>query len=163
MYEDDDYVWRFNPEEPFGHIGTELAFYADVLTQRLADEPEMLGDESGGMPESDWLAFDGWLDFEGTVPLMAIPEEVDGPLRSEVFDVLLAFHTALPYNEAERTWLSQITYLQDHEDMPRLIEEGHHKIMVAGVRRVVSGRDLMRRWVAWHRETDEFAGQDSIE
>ncbi len=29
--------------------------------------------------------------------------------------------------------------------------------------REVNGGDLMRRWRAWRREEDEFAGQDSLE
>ena len=32
---------------------------------------------------------------------------------------------------------------------------------MAGVRRVVSGRDLMRRWIAWRREAGEYEGQGS--
>jgi hypothetical protein len=34
--------------------------------------------------------------------------------------------------------------------------------MSAGIRQTVRGRDLIRQWVAWHRETDEYAGQNAV-
>jgi hypothetical protein len=35
------------------------------------------------------------------------------------------------------------------------------EIISAGIRQIVQGRDLAQRWWSWHRQTDEFAGQDS--
>jgi hypothetical protein len=34
--------------------------------------------------------------------------------------------------------------------------------MMAGVQRTVEGRDLMRRWMSWLKEADEFQDQGSL-
>jgi hypothetical protein len=151
--------------DQFGHIGGELAYYAGELAGHFTGEPEKLSPESHDTPESDCLALQSWLDFQGTLPIMEIPSEVGGPDRERLYYALFALHTALPFNEAEREWLSQMnTRLTKHSasERPKLIEAHEDHIMVAGVRQIVSGRSLMRRWVLWRRESADFEGQGSL-
>jgi hypothetical protein len=153
--------------QQFGPIGGEVASYARELVDYLAPD----SGSSGG--PSEWLrpdvrALESWLEIEDGLPLLDVFDDVDGEDRKRLHDTLLAFHTALPYNEAERGWLGQIYRLPEPENPAKVIDtpqriEGHEdRIMVAGVRRAVSGRDLMRRWITWRRATGEFEGQDSV-
>lgn len=156
---------RYEPvrREQFGDVGAEIAGFARDLVEYLSGEPEPLGDRAQGMPKTDNRALEGWLSMESVVPLLDDPD--DGVLQKKGYDALLAFHIALPYNEAERQWLTQVDSASERtpDDLSRLIEGCEDRIMMAGVQQVVSGRDLMRRWTAWRRETDEFAGQGSLD
>jgi hypothetical protein len=152
--------------EQFGPIGGEIARYAGELIGYFSAEPEGLRAESQDVPKPDYLALEAWLELEGSVPLIDVSMDVDGEDRRKLHDTLLAFHTALPFNEAERGWLDQMhdrLCERSVKDIPRMIEGYEDRIMMAGVQQVVNGRDLMRRWAAWRRETDEFAGQGSLD
>lgn len=151
--------------QQFGPLGMDMACRAGELLDRMAPD----SDSAGGPLEwikGDAFALESWLEIEGAIPFLEVPYEVEGEDRRKLHDALHAFHTALPFDEAERGWLGR-TYHKingiDHltEDTPRLIEGHEDRIMMAGVRRVVSGRDLMRRWIAWRREAGEYEGQGS--
>jgi len=153
--------------QQFGPIGGELAYHAERLLGYMAPDSESSGGPSEWL-KADALALENWLEIEDAVPLLDVFDEVDGEDRQQLHNTLLAFHTALPFNEAERGWLWQIHRRVNDidcstEDVPRIIEGYEDRIMMAGVRRVVSGRELMRRWIAWRRETDEFTGQSSLD
>jgi hypothetical protein len=151
--------------EPFGDVGTEIAYYARELIQSFSIEPEVC-DESGVMPRTDSRALDNWLGLEHLVPLVDVPIELEGDVRQRAHDALSSFHTALPFSEAERSWLVRLFRQLDAptvEAFPIAVETQEAQIMSAGVKRVVTGRDLMRRWVAWRRERDEFEGQASLD
>jgi hypothetical protein len=82
---------------------------------------------------------------------------------AEVEDVLFRYHTALPFDEAEREWLWQAYDAAWGPNSISIIRRREARVMSAGLRRVILGRDLMRRWWAWRRETDEYAGQGSLD
>jgi hypothetical protein len=150
----------------FGDVGWEIALFARDLIDHFSAEPEPLGDGSQGMPEADCKALELWLDIDTEVPLIEVPYEVDGSVRQQAQDAIRDFHIALPYNEAERKWLIRLSsgrWGRKTEDMPRLLEMYEDRILMSGVQRVVSGRDLMRRWMAWRRETDEFEGSGALD
>jgi len=48
-------------------------------------------------------------------------------------------------------------------EIPAAIRKQRFEVFSGGMHRVVKGRDLMRRWWSWRRETDEFEGQGSLE
>jgi hypothetical protein len=154
--------------EPFGSVGAEVASYAGDLINYLSTEPEVLGDRSLVMPEYDCQALGDWLEIEEAIPMMevVISAEIMGPVKKKANDALFALHTALPFSEAERGWLIQLfrqLHVPSIEALPGMIETQEAQIISAGVKRVVTGRDLMRRWTAWRRETDEFVGQGSLD
>lgn len=151
--------------EPFGDVGTEIVYYADELIKSLSAEPKALG-ESGVMPGHDRRTLADWLGLEHLVPLVDVPCELEGDVRQRAHGALSAFHNALPFSEAERDWLVRLyrhgAALTD-ETFPDIAEAYEDRIMSAGVTRVVSGRDLMRRWTAWRREADEFENQGALD
>jgi hypothetical protein len=163
-FEDPDYGKHIN--EKFGDVGVEIADIADILIEYWSGEPEPLGDPSQVMPDSDNQALGYWLSMESVVPLVEIPYEVTGDVRRQAHDALVAFHVALPYNEAERQWLGQTSRRAGQRkpgDQPERIAAYEDTIMMAGVRQAVSGRELMRRWPTWRRETGEYAGQGALD
>lgn len=111
--------------------------------------------------------------------LMMIPSDVmdtlDPPQADQAnvkIDEFLAlrdrFHTALPFGEAERGWFLK-AYSGDFEptgtggNVLKAIGNQEARIVTAGVRQVVNGRELVRRWLAWRRETDEYADQGTLD
>jgi hypothetical protein len=86
---------------------------------------------------------------------------------------LAVYHEALPFSEAERRWVSNTcaTVNSDREYQWRaakasvameIVNARRAEIMTAGVRRAIVGSELLRKWVSWRRQTDEFEGQDSF-
>lgn len=156
--------------EPFGDVGAEIADFAKLLGESLAQAPEVL-DSSEVMPSADAEALEHWLVLEHLVPMMAVPEELDGVVRKQGHDVLSVLHTAMPYSEAERGWLLRLyrqpnrpeIFVREPEALPTWLATQEARIMSAGAKRVVSGRDLMRRWTAWRRQSGEFEGQGSLD
>jgi hypothetical protein len=151
--------------EPFGDVGNEIAQFAGLLIQSLSTDPEA-ANESGNMLEEDSLALEYWLELEHLVPIVAVPEELDGDVRKAAHDALSTLHTATPFSEAERGWLLQVarqTTPRRVETFPGLVETQESQIMSAGIKLVVTGRDLMRRWTAWRRGQDEFEGQGGLD
>jgi hypothetical protein len=154
---------RKGPYGPFGDIGDEIAQTAGYLIEYLSEEPEPIAQGMTELSDSDEQILSTWIGMEWLIPIIDVPNEplVDGAIRRQAHDAVVAFHVALPYNEAERQWLDRksmgitgeiSTFMQGQED----------RLMIAGVRRVVSGRELMQRWMMWRREAGEFAGQDAV-
>jgi hypothetical protein len=90
--------------------------------------------------------------------------DIEGGEFGKLHRLFEDFHVALPFTEGERRWLYRrgrggadgSGYLHDLAGQTDRIMEG-------GVTREVNGGDLLRRWRAWRREEDEFAGQHSLE
>jgi hypothetical protein len=73
------------------------------------------------------------------------------------------YRVALPFDETERAWLYDAYEAAWGPKCIQRIRAQEARVMSAGLRRVVVGRDLMRRWWAWRRETDEYAGQGGLD
>jgi hypothetical protein len=152
--------------EQFGPIGVEIVHYTRGLLAYLAPGADAA---TAGLElqTADAVAIEDWLEMETEVPLLDVEMHVSGNDRQRLNDTLTAFHTALPFNEAERDWLGRV-----HREEPGhrtvearigVIEAQEGQIMMYGVRKIVSGRDLMRRWITWRREADEYEGQGSLD
>jgi hypothetical protein len=68
---------------------------------------------------------------------------------------------ATPFSEGERRWIYETPNQRRGQGLEELVGKAT-EIMEAGVYGTVSGRDLARRWWAWRRESQEFAGQNSL-
>jgi|GEM_PF-5601878 len=82
-------------------------------------------------------------------------------LFQEKFVALVhTFHTALPHDEAERRW----QYDNHGKVMPERgeVRDIEAEVMSGGIRRVIHGRELVRRWIAWRQESDEYAGHNGV-
>ena len=77
--------------------------------------------------------------------------------------MLLRLHGAMPFDEVERDWLFEAHDETQGPNSITLIRRREATIVSGGLRRVVQGRDLIRRWWSWRRETDEFSGQGSLD
>ncbi len=147
----------------FGNIGDEIAGNAKALIGYLSEEPEPVVLGAMEMPASDKVAFSEWIGMEWLIPIMDVPNEPlgGGVIRRQAHDAVVAFHSALPYHEAERQWLDR-TGMGHEGELSSYIQGQEERVMVAGVRRVASGRELVHRWILWRREAGPFAGQDSV-
>jgi len=114
-----------------------------------------------------WVGRDGWAFHECQEIERAAPHalaELDVGDGATLSDLLHTFHTALPYSEAEWHWLHRAYYeLPVGSGRWNIIRRQEIQLVSSGLRQVVYGRDLLRRWWAWRRETDEFRGQGTLD
>jgi hypothetical protein len=162
----------YNPLGPtensiFGEDGEALSENAiDVLEYMCR---ETLALDPGQWHSDDCHLLRNWVDFEGTLRGLRPPTEVTIDQRLSLDSLGEILHTALPFSEAERGWLLRTAGIR-YEELPRAVEETplwfsnkEERILAAGVRQVVKGRDLMRRWLRWRRETDEYTDQGALD
>jgi hypothetical protein len=153
------------PGEPFGDVGSEVGDYAFDLLYHLS--VPLAAAKPARFEEPDYLALAALCNMEDIRPLIiADHPSVVGEGQARLDRMWTALHTALPFGEAERTWLmetrSEHSKVFDHE-MPGVIGDQEGNIVASGLRQRVSGRNLMRRWLAWRREADEFTDQGTLD
>ena len=155
--------WR--AEAPFGTYGTGIGDSGfDLLHYMCTERP------NGDMPQwqsKDTLAFATWLSMEVDLQDMPLPVELEvADLLRPFHRQVEKFHNAFPFSEAERSWMVRLEAEPESKDAVQPPFEGfadlEEGIVSAGLRRVVTGRDLMRRWISWRRETDEYTGQGTM-
>lgn len=115
--------------------------------------------------DGDSPVYESLVEFDTGLMFIEPHPDMEGGEIGDLHRLFGNFHVALPFTEGERRWLyrrgrggadSASGYLHD-------LAGQYDRIMEGGVMREVNGGDLMRRWRAWRREEDEFAGQDSLE
>jgi hypothetical protein len=157
---------------PYGGIGKRLGRAARGTAYELSpDQIPPSRDAQRRWTRADYRAFSGSLLVESHSRNLTMLEDV--PLeRRPVIDVpvrhsIAVFREAMPFAEAERRWLEETfralprspgrNYISPERVQTIGAIEG--EIVSAGVRQVVSGRDLTRRWWSWRRDADEFTDQ----
>ena len=149
-----------------GHYAYELAHDAHELEGYLGEDLAWVPGQPLEWERPDRLALDVWFEFDSGIPLLEVPLELTGNISARLFRTVLEYHTALPFTEAERGWLHTV-YRQASphraDQLHHMLEHHTGSVMAAGIRRPVSGHDLMSRWLAWRRQTDEYQGQDSLD
>jgi hypothetical protein len=149
---------------PYGHWGNSVGHSAILVLEQLLEpkvEARLPGSEPVMWERSDKSALVRLKDLDWSIELIepAPDPVVDGHDIRELFKTFGRLHAALPFSEAERAWL----LAKDEQNWSEGLIGEAAEIMSAGVRRVVQGRDLVRRWWAWRRDTDEFAGQGGLD
>jgi hypothetical protein len=159
-------------EHPFGPDGESWGLIADISHAVLLDPTHWTPGKLHWV-QSDHSALFGLVQLEqAREPHHAnldYPWEKREALEARFREVRNTFHGALPFSEPERYWLTT-TYTrlrlseESDDDSPLVsrIRKQEGEIMASGLRQVVKGRDLMRRWWAWRRETAEFEGQGNL-
>lgn len=145
----------------YGDAPYMLGVYADDLLLDLSEIPQWAGRTRRWIPSDLW-ALQSWFNIENQTPAAQAEVELDDNEVVRLNEMLVRFHTALPFAEAEREWLFEA---YDEAWGPRSIDTIRRReatLVSGGLQRVVQGRDLMRRWWSWRRETDEFSGQGSL-
>jgi hypothetical protein len=141
-----------------GIVGHSLL---DDLSEPLLESER---DERGWYyPEGGALA--ALSEFDGQVPNIRAGGEVSLE-EMEAFTARLdAFRLALPLSEAERHWMHRVEGAIDPHSYHFEAQIGHvdDEVIALGLRTRIDGRDMLRRWRAWRRETDEYAGQGTLD
>jgi hypothetical protein len=145
------------PEEGVAYVAHEAWGLLDDLDR----PPKWSPGSSRRWHWTDRVSFLMWQHMEGGVPHALAELDVS---EGETLNFLLRrFHVALPYDEAEREWLLQDPSARvDQSDWLDRVRGQELHVVAKGLQTVVYGRDLVRRWWAWRRQTDEFAGQRSL-
>jgi hypothetical protein len=154
---------EFRDYGPYGGFGSEAGEFAiDMLGELLKPKPLTLRRDSGNDPvsldRSDQSAIRMLHEMNSVLHFMETEQEAE--LRP-VYRAVARLHGALPFSEAERTWLGEKEW--SSADMTDDLMGETAEIMSGGVLRVLQGRELVRRWWAWRRQTNEFAGQGSLD
>lgn len=177
-------IWEWYTNEyvengPYGGDGREVGRFALYLSQVLRSttaETAIGPDGSPGWDKHDRKAFDYYDDFQSGIAFIetavdfdpvpdGVPAGVSGDDLGDLYRKFHRFHAALPFSEGERYWLlaADRRFSKQDTDLVAGLLASHTTIVSAGIRQPLHGRDLVRRWAAWRRETDEFAGQGSLD
>jgi hypothetical protein len=76
------------------------------------------------------------------------------------------FQETLPLSKPEFQWFMGIPNLYSTDTAAELEQKIGYQvgtIISGGIHRVVSGRELLGRWVSWRREAGDFAGQGTLD
>lgn len=166
MEERDDSPTSNRHDHPYGDVGKQAGEYAhmllEYLSQSVAGPPEYI-DHGWHCADGDALQSLG--EFEYFLVHTRATAEVSAEEMQKFDSKLAAFQTALPFTEAERYWLvkGKGRVAVHYEHIEKSIGQHEEEVVSAGIRKVINGRDLMRRWLAWRRETDEYANQGTLD
>jgi hypothetical protein len=160
------------PEGPYGGIGDEGGEHALQLLENLLAPKTPMPFASGETPrwdDTDQQGFHFLFGLQSDINCID-PSYDDTISTGEIIDPWHGIATALPFSEAERYWMLEAqrrhwrTHRQRDPEVPltESIVSVETTVMSAGVRQVLRGRDLARRWAAWRREADEFSGQGGL-
>lgn len=145
-----------------GEAALYLAVTAGDMVSQLSQVPRQSDSRRVRWLSSDYSTFYDWQELERTVPLAFAELSVEDGYG--LADQLERLHCALPYSEAERRWLRV-----DKAELPagsgrwESMRRQEIAVLSNGLVHVMHGREVLRKWWAWRRETDEFVGQGSID
>lgn len=160
-------------EAPYGAIGNEGGEHALQLLENLLAPKTPMPFAPGQTPrwdKTDQRGFHSLFALQGD--MNCIDPSYDETISTgELTEPWHDLATSLPFSEAERYWMmwAQRKHWRTHRQrgpeevpLPESIVTEKAVVMSGGVRQALRGRDLVRRWAAWRREADEFAGQGSL-
>jgi hypothetical protein len=166
---------------PYGLAGHDLGGYAldlSIMLRAPDEQVPVAADNGPTWSEDDRHAFDTYVDFRRASDSVGLDHETSGnafysPDRwkraNELSRTVDLFHVALPFSEGERRWLLDYAMAFGFGraptgfELPDSISGTETTIISAGLRQVLKGRELVRRWAAWRRGVDEFAEQDTVD
>lgn len=146
----------------FGAGGHDVGSYAISLFVELQGERDARSG-SAQWDEDDVDAFEDLAELDIGRRFIEPEPGLDGSKIGELHRSFQQLFAAVPFTEAERRWMYEPRTDRRHERGLEELIGSTAEIRDAGLLRVVSGRDLARRWWAWRRECDEFAGQGSLD
>jgi hypothetical protein len=153
--------------ERFDTVRSDFRLSADALLGYLCDVA--LNAPDAPLHEDDYMGLDFLEQTEGYAkglyePLVAL----DGTYgRLEDFEQRWSdFQAALPLSKPEFVWFVNIPNLKSTDTIAQLEQKIGYQvgtIVSGGIHKVVSGRELLTRWVSWRREASQFAGQGTLD
>jgi hypothetical protein len=148
----------------YGEGVKSLGGNAVDLLYELCDVPTQSESQRWRWVRSDWLALHDWAWLEDGLPDAFNASGMGDHNLAKAGGLVSEFTCALPFDEAERRWLSQ-TYLETPEGPNRISELRAlepNEIASRGLWRVVESRELLRRWWAWRRDYGEFEKKGTL-
>jgi hypothetical protein len=146
-----------------GHGALSLGLSAYDALYDLCDVSPWSEERRGYWVPSDKRSFQGWFNIEDrTTPALADPTITEDQVE-HLTEMLFTYNVTLPYDEAERHWLFDAYDGAWGVGSIGIIRRQETRIVSGGLRRVVYGRELMQRWWSWRRDTDQFAGQGTVD
>lgn len=155
---------------PFGdwgdHVGQCSIIVLDALLEEVPTDVRVDG-KLTVLSKNDSRVFEELVDLEGGIECIRPDSSVEASTARDLHRAFRRFHTSLPLSEAERHW-----WLHGASDrqtsrvdpcQPDSLLGVAEEVTSGGLRQVIQGRELVRRMGAWRRQTDEFAGQGTLE
>jgi len=164
---------EFGPDDPCDNeFGNAYADYGEITGEyaiELLDElsqplvPEELDELGWYWPEGDALST--LVSMEVSIPMIRATGDVSVEEMEQFQTTVVAYHLALPITAAERSWLLRVERGADPHSHHLLNGIGvvDEEIVANGLRQRLNGRDMLRRWLAWRRETEEFEGAGTLD
>jgi hypothetical protein len=146
---------------PFGEQALEIGSHVYELALTLRAPHGEVPTTASGEPtwtEDDRNAFGLYCDFRAYL----------GDLRSaegiyELWETIDRLHASLPFSEGERRWLIDSKRGIPDQEIPAAIVGMEAIVTSNGLHQIVRGGELVRRWAAFRRSTDEFARLGTVE
>lgn len=154
------------PTDPLEKARRALGSSAHEALHDLCDTREWTEKTWGRWRSADSLAFYGclYLELEASDVQSLLDEDKHEDEIGELNRLMVSYKTALPFSEAEREWLFNIVESEDRPHCLAAIRARKPEVIVSsGLRRVLYGRELLRKWWSWSRDTDEFSGQGTLD
>ncbi|MGC2375539.1 MAG: hypothetical protein WA484_16865 [Solirubrobacteraceae bacterium] len=160
-------------ESPYGMTGGETGEHALGLLENLLTPKTPMPFKPGETPrwdDTDIEAFDYVMELDGDMRCIDPTFEEGTVNTGETHRAWQPLELSLPFSEGERRWLIQALRKPSgntHKPSvraryPNAFLPTEATVVSGGIRQQVEGRDLVRRWASWRRETDEFADQGNI-
>jgi hypothetical protein len=155
---------------PFGFNGSYVGQCAIEVLAGLSEPIADIEDSDRKLvvwSQDDGRVFSDLYELEGGIRLID-PTDIDGDELAGLYHALGRFHTALPLSEAERYWIfdpldSRPSRRAWNIWQPETLADVTETVTSGGLKQVIHGREVVRRLTAWRRETDEFAGQGTLD
>jgi hypothetical protein len=172
---------------PYGQYGWRLGRSAQGVAWEIESEQPPSRGHNRYWTQSDYRAFTGALVVEQLSRFVRMSPDVPVDQRQGIAEQLhgslAALREAMPYSEAERRWLVDTEsrqhrshFVTDTDGAGQTqtrrasaaeklsgLDAAEDEIISAGLVQIVRGRELMRRWWEWRRQTEEFTDQGSRE
>jgi len=116
--------------------------------------------------DDDAEALSSLLEIDAHRPHIRVTGEVSHEEMEEFDQHWKALDAALPITGPERSWLA-MRYVAgldpSYDSVAKDLGGQEAEIVSGGIRRVVRGGDLLKRWIAWRRQTGDYANQGTLD
>jgi hypothetical protein len=145
---------------PYGDAGEEVGFHAWQMLELFSQDLDPTWQY-----DYDAEALNNLLEMDVWIPHIRATGEVDIEEMTEFTQNLAGFGAALPLTAPERNWLVQRFNALDpyFDSVAKTLGGCEDEIVSGGIRRVVRGDELLKRWIAWRRQTGDYANQGTLD
>jgi hypothetical protein len=156
---------------PYGGVACdvgETAFFLFMNLEAAGHKMPFAPDETPRWDSADYEAFEHLDSYDSGIALMQLGSEIPTDDLQTLFRNFRHLGAALPFSEGERHWLFEAnrSLRPLGIDLVEGIIAADTHVISGGLRQVLRGRELVRRWAAWRRQADEFGepnGRNLIE